>query len=487
MLSDLVAGLDVVGLPPDAVEVTGIEHDSRRVTPGDLFVALEGERFDGRLFVDDAVERGAVAVLAGAPSSGPSSVPWIETIAPRTLLGPLSARVTGHPDRELVTVGVTGTNGKSTVTGLVAAILTAAGRPAGTIGTLGYTFGDLRVEAERTTPEAPQLYRLLRRMRDAGAEGVALEVSSHALAMGRVAGLRLDIAVFTNLTQDHLDFHQDLESYFGAKRLIFDLLGDDGRAVVNVDDPRGRHLADALPRVTTFGAAGDLSVIDAELGRAHTRLRLATPRGRLEIETPLLGRYNVSNVLAALATAEALGLDIEAARHALAAFGPLEGRMEPVDLGQELPMYIDYAHTPAALASAIEAVREITCRDVVVVFGCGGDRDRGKRFEMGRVAGELAQLPIVTSDNPRSEDAQSIIAEVEAGLRASGHDGYRLIPDRRDAIRRAIAVAHPDRAVLIAGKGHETVQIVGDEAKEFSDRREAERALGEITGAADDG
>jgi UDP-N-acetylmuramoyl-L-alanyl-D-glutamate--2,6-diaminopimelate ligase len=487
-LAELIAGLPIEGAPAADVEALGVTHDSRRVTTGDLFVALAGSRHDGRVFAAQAIERGAVAVLAaGPPPSGseplPAGIPWLVAAEPRALLGVLAARAYAHPDQELVMAGVTGTNGKSTVAALIALIFEAAGHSAGIIGTLGYRLGERRFDGDRTTPEASDLFRILRLMRTAGAEAVAMEVSSHALALGRVTAAGFDVALFLNLTRDHLDFHPDLESYFAAKRKLFGLLRPGGKAVVNRDDAWGRRLIAELPGCLTFGRGGDVSVRSAELEVSGTRAVLATPRGELAVASPLIGRYNLDNLLAAAAAAEALALPHAAVAAAFAAAAPLPGRLEPVDCGQAFPVFVDYAHTDAALAAALRSVRELTHARVVLVFGCGGDRDPGKRALMGRVAGELADLPIVTSDNPRGEDPLTIIAAVEEGLKASGNPAYRVVPDRREAIRRAVAVAGPDAVLLVAGKGHERVQIVGDRELPFSDREEIVRALEEKLGS----
>lgn len=486
-LAELVRGLDVVGDPGANPEVTGVAHDSRAVAAGDLFVAFPGERFDGRTFAAAAVASGAVAVVG--PESGTASagldVPWLVTGDPRALLGPLAARVYGHPDTELVLAGVTGTNGKSTVATLIAAIFEAAGRPAGFLGTLGYRFRQQTYAGGHTTPEASDLFRILRRMRDDGAGAVAMEVSSHALAMGRVGGASFDVAVFTNLTRDHLDYHRDFEDYFAAKRKLFDQLKPGGRPAVNVDDPYGRRLAAELPDALTFGDEADVAVREVELSTAGIRGVLATPRGDLPFATALLGRYNLSNLLAAAAAAEAVSLPHAAIVAAFAAQRPVPGRMEPVDRGQPFPVFVDYAHTDAALEAALRSAREVVGGGkVAVVFGCGGDRDAGKRPLMGKVAGELADLVVATSDNPRSEDPLAILAAVEQGLAASGNARYRLVPDRREAIREAIAAAGPGWAVVVAGKGHEREQIVGGKRLPFSDLEEIGKALEERFGSA---
>jgi UDP-N-acetylmuramoyl-L-alanyl-D-glutamate--2,6-diaminopimelate ligase len=370
---------------------------------------------------------------------------------------------------------------------LLADFLEVAGFPTGSLGTLGYRFGDRLFGGDRTTPEATDFFHLLRQMHDEGATAICAEISSHALAQGRVEGGLFDLAVFTNLTRDHFDYHRDFESYFESKRRLFGQLKPEGRAVVNIDDPYGRRLADEIPDALTFGQAGDVRVAEAQLDLEGIRCRLVTPRGELDLVSPLLGDYNLNNLLAAVAGAEALELPHPAVKSGAAARQPLPGRMEAVDCGQEFPVVIDYAHTDAALEAAVRSLKSFTGRKIILVFGCGGDRDPGKRTLMGRVAGDLAELSIITSDNPRSEDPLAIIAEVEKGLQQADDPSYRILPDRRDAIRRAVAQAGPEWAVLIAGKGHEEVQIIGDEELPFSDLEEVEQALEEHVGAGKSG
>lgn len=493
-LSELVRGLPVrtvelagaaADAPPDP-EITGVEVDSRRVEPGFLFVAIPGARADGRDFARQAVDAGAPAVVAApgpVPERWPAGVPWLEAEDPRALAGPLAVRAFGHPERELLMAAVTGTNGKSTVATLMAAVLEASGRPAGVVGTLGYRFGDERITAERTTPEAPRLVRLLRRWRDRGAGAVALEASSHALALARLDGLAFDVAVFTNLTQDHFDYHRDAEHYFAAKRHLFDLLKPGGRPVVHLGDAYGRRLAGELPEPVTFGVEeGDVRAWDASLSEGGIRGVIETPRGSYDFHTPLVGRYNLENVLAVAAAAEALELPHEAVRQGLARQAPLPGRLEAVGRGAPFPVYVDYAHTPGALEAVLTSVAELSGRKIILVFGAGGDRDPGKRAEMGRIAGRLADLPILTSDNPRSEDPLAILSMIEEGVRETGNSAYRIVPDRREAIHRAVAVAGPDHVVLVTGKGHEEVQEIGGRTIPFSDREEIEQALEERYG-----
>ena len=496
-LPELFADLPVLGDVEAAVEVSGIQHDSRAVEVGDLFAALPGARFDGRRFVPDALQRGAVAVLAAAPAEQPVDVPWLLTEQPRALLSPLAHRLYGRPDLEMTMVATTGTNGKSTVVWVCKAVLDAAGKPAARLGTISYSFRDLELPAQRTTPEVSDLVKLLRAMRDGGAQAACMEASSHALVLDRLGETRFDVGVFTNLTRDHLDFHGTMEEYYLAKRRLFtERLKAGGAAVVNVGDDYGARLVEELrarknaPIIVTYGSAeaADVRAVDVALDPKGIRGRVATPRGELRIETALIGTFNLENLLAVVAVGEALGLPHDAVAAGLRDVLPVPGRMEPVDLGQPFPVYVDYAHTDDGLRNALRAVRAIAPnRKLAVVFGCGGDRDRGKRPLMGKAAGELADLVVVTSDNPRSEDPQSIMAAIEEGVRASGNGNYRMLPDRRDAIHRTISIAAPDWAILIAGKGNETGQEIAGVKHPFSDRAEAVHALQERSDAANGG
>jgi UDP-N-acetylmuramoyl-L-alanyl-D-glutamate--2,6-diaminopimelate ligase len=379
-------------------------------------------------------------------------------------------------------IGVTGTNGKTTVVNVLRSVFEAAGRSCASLGTLGFRLGDEQVASTRTTPEATDVFSTLRRAADGGAEAMVMEVSSHALELHRVNGLQFDLALFTNLTRDHLDFHRDLEQYFGAKRKIFSQLKERGRSVVNVDDEFGRRLVGELDNPVTYGESGDVRVVRAELSELGIVAGIETPRGSLELKSSLLGRYNLENLLAVVAVAEALALPRAAVIEGIAGCSPITGRMELIDVGQPFPVYIDYAHTHRALAAALSSLAEFSGRKTALVFGCGGDRDPGKRKLMGQIAGSGSDLAILTSDNPRTEDPAAIIKQVEAGLQESGRGGYLVIPDRRQAIRRAIAHADREWAVLIAGKGHEEVQILGEQRVSFSDRREIVKALEERIG-----
>jgi len=482
LVSELIRGLPIERSGDD-VDIQGVSFDSRRVERGDLFAAFVGERFDARKFVPDAISKGAIAVLAPTPSPAEHTGPWLVAAEPRAVVGALASRVYGHPDREMLMAGVTGTNGKSTIIELISSILQSAGKPCGRIGTLGYRFID-SLPAPRTTPEAPDLFRMLREMRDRGAAAVAMEVSSHAIAQGRVDGLSLDVALFTNLTRDHLDFHGDLEEYFRTKTRIFDSLKDGARGVVHIGDPYGARLAAENEELLTYGVGGDVYAYDATVGLDGIRAKIVTPRGDVEIESPLVGAYNLENIVAAVAAGFALDLSDDEIAAGVASCPVVRGRMERVE--GDVPVFVDFAHTDAALRAALTSARELSEREVILVFGCGGDRDPGKRELMGQVAGELADFVILTSDNPRSEDPLAIIAAVEKGIQRSGNDRYRIVPDRREAIRRAVERGGEDRLVLVAGKGHEEVQIIGDERIPFSDREEIIRALEGRNGAGSD-
>lgn len=474
----------VFGVAPDDRELAGIRLDSRRIGVGDLFVALPGARFDGRSFAAAAVAAGATAVLAeeGAPE-GWDLAPWWRLGDLRSRLGALAKRLHHAPDEALTTIGVTGTNGKSTMVAVLGAILDAAGRPCGRLGTLGYRYGQHQWPGERTTPEAPDLYATLAEMRILGARSAALEVSSHALELGRVAGMSFAAGVLTNITRDHLDFHLDMAAYAAAKRKLFDQVAAGGVAVVGLGDEPSRAIAADLSKrsgldLWTVGPGGRVTLEHAEWTLRGSRLVVAIDgHASLELSTKLRGAWNAENLLAAVATTLGLGVPAEVITTAIAAIDPLPGRMEPIDVGQPFTVLVDYAHTPEALAATLRAVRAMGGRRLLVVFGCGGDRDRGKRPEMGRIVGELADLAVATTDNPRSEDPLAILSEVEAGLRQSGSTSWRKIPDRAEAIRGAIASAEPGDVVVLAGKGHEAVQIVGEQRFPFSDREVARAAL----------
>jgi len=480
-LAAVLPGAEIVP-PAGRLEVVRATSDSRQVEPGDLFFALRGDKADGLAHVPEAVERGAVAVVSDRPAPSGVSVPWLAVDAPRRALALASARLNGDPAEKLVLAGVTGTNGKTSTAQLLEAILAKRYGSAGFLGTIGYRTPRRTIEADRTTPEAPVIQRLLAEMVEDGARAAAMEVSSHALSLERIDGCRFDVVVFTNLTRDHLDFHGDMESYFLAKRRLFALRKPGAFGVVNADDPYGRRLlGEAAAPLASFSASGgdaDFRAVDVRCDLSGVSFELASARGSMRIVSPLLGRFQASNLAGAATAALCLGVPASDVAAAVAGVTNVPGRLERVEAGQSYPIVVDYAHTPDALERLLSAVRELTDRKIVLVFGCGGDRDRGKRAPMGEIAGRLADIAVATSDNPRSEDPEAILREVEQGLVASGATKYLKIVDRREAIRQALDLANPGTVVVIAGKGHETTQVVGATAFPFDDRRVAAELAG---------
>jgi len=473
-LGDLAASVPGARLEGDeSLEVTAVTFDSRRVVPGGLFVAIRGLTRDGLRFAPEAVARGAVAIAAETKPE--IDVPWLQVRDAREALGRLAATLLGEPAGALELVGITGTNGKTTTAALLEAALGAAGRRVGLVGTVNHRIAGRAIPAQHTTPESSDLLGLLAEMREAGCDSAVLEVSSHALALKRVQECRFKVAVFTNLTRDHLDFHGDMESYFAAKRELFaSLLRPDGWAILNADDPRAEDLAAASRgRVWTYALDGQADVVarDLELGLKGSSFTALTPRGEIALRSPLLGRFNVSNLLAALAAGLALDLPAETLGASLGSFPGVAGRMERVEAGQPFTVIVDYAHTDDALRSLLEAVRELGPRRVITVFGCGGDRDRSKRPLMGAVAARMSDAVVLTSDNPRSEPPEAILDEIQRGMNGRRADDRHVIPDRREAIARALSLAEAGDAVVIAGKGHETQQVLRDRSVPFDDRQ----------------
>ena len=460
------------------VDLERIHCDSRRVEQGDLFVAVRGgQERDRHLFVGDAVARGArVVVVEEAVDCGEAT--RVQVADCRAALARLAARFYAFPSREMLNVGITGTNGKTTTALLLRSALEAAGLSCGYLGTLGCWIDGELEQVDNTTPEAGELHRLLRSMVDAGMQATVLEVSSHGLALKRVEGIPFRAAVFTNLTRDHLDFHETWDQYFAAKAQLFEQLPAAGIAVINLDDPIATELAQRTrARVVTygFGQAAEVRLQQAEPGPLGTRLHVATPAGPIDVDAHLTGSFNGYNALAALATGLALELDPDAVCRGIAALERVPGRFERIRAGQDFEVIVDYAHTPDALERVLTAARELEAHRLICVFGCGGDRDRGKRAQMGKVAGELADLTFLTSDNPRSEDPGRILADIAAGV-PSGSDFHSEI-DREQAIATALAEARSGDIVVIAGKGHETEQELANGVISFDDREVARRVL----------
>jgi UDP-N-acetylmuramoyl-L-alanyl-D-glutamate--2,6-diaminopimelate ligase len=466
--------------------VSGLTDDSRQVTAGCCFVAVRGVRADGHRFIPQAVERGARAVVAEPPDPLPGdTVARILVPDTRRTLPKLADAYYGHPSRALTVVGITGTNGKTTTSYLCEALLRARGLATGVIGTIQYVVGGKARDAGQTTPEAIELQGLLAEMVAAGVGGVAMEVSSHALELNRVDGVSFDVAVFTNLTQDHLDFHKTMQAYANAKRRLFvELLAAGEKpgatAVLNADDPVGAEWAAALPgRVITFGlgAGHVIHPLQHESGIGGIRLVATSPSGPVHLVSPLIGEHNVMNLLGAVGVGVALELSPAAIAAALGSVARVPGRFEQVEAGQDFLVVVDYAHTPDALERVLETARRLTPGRLGVVFGAGGDRDRSKRPVMGRIAATLADRVWLTSDNPRSEDPLTIIEEIAAGVVPAPPEGYTRHPDRRDAIGQALDWARPGDTIVIAGKGHETYQIIGGQVLPFDDRLVAREFL----------
>ena len=465
-----------------SVQITGVAYDSRLVQPGDVFVAVAGFQADGHDFAEGALARGAVALVVERKIEGVSpEAPQFVAPSCREALSRIGDAFYGHPSGELALIGVTGTNGKTTTAFLIDAILRSSGRRTGLMGTIHYRVGDEVSEEPRTTSEGPDLQRYLRRMADAGASHAVMEVSSHGLALDRLSGCEFQAAVFTNLTQDHLDFHGDMESYFQAKSRLFKAFSP-ANAIVNADDAYGRRIAkEARGEVWTYAldAGADLGVENLSSSSAGMGFRMLTPAGGVRVETALIGRHNLSNILAASAACLSQGLTPEEVAAGVASLENIPGRFEKVDMGQPFLVVVDYAHTEDALARVLEFARPITEKRILTLMGCGGDRDRKKRPLMAAAALRASDYVVMTSDNPRTEDPASILREVESGAAlAPASDGrWRSVLDRREAIRAIIAEAREGDAVVIAGKGHETYQILGTERTPFDDREEARTAL----------
>jgi UDP-N-acetylmuramoyl-L-alanyl-D-glutamate--2,6-diaminopimelate ligase len=475
-------------------QVTGVEYDSRQVASGSIFVALKGQRADGTTFVQQALVKGAAAIVAETDPPAGFTAPWIKVTDARQALAALAAVYFGHPSEDLLVVGITGTNGKTTTSYITAAIFDEAGVRCGRIGTVTYDVGTEERDAPRTTPEASDVQKLLREMVSNGCGACAAEVSSHALALKRVDYVRFVAAVFTNLTRDHLDFHGDMPSYFAAKRRLFELPAG-ATAAVNVDDPYGVELAASLTRKLTYAIdqAADVNPGPLDLSLGGSRFEVRTSRGSFQIESELPGRPNVYNILAAATVGVALGLPPRAIQQGVRRVAHVPGRFQMVsDARDDIFVVVDYAHTDDALKNVLETIRPLAKGRLITVFGCGGDRDRTKRPLMGAVAARLSDLVVLTSDNPRSEDPAAIIEEIKRGIqpppdRPAMHQGQVLPPirvtpyltlvERDAAIERAVREAAPGDVVLIAGKGHEKYQVIGDRTRPFDDVAVARAAL----------
>jgi UDP-N-acetylmuramoyl-L-alanyl-D-glutamate--2,6-diaminopimelate ligase len=501
-LANLLSNLEHIDFKGDPeIEITGLAYDSRQVKEGYLFVALKGNDLDGHDYLGDAVQRGAVALVMEAFNGTPEKIAAVRVSNSRKALSSLAARFYEEPAAGLSLVGITGTNGKTTTSYLLESILMAAGAKPGVIGTINYRLGGRTYPAPVTTPESLDIMRLLREMADEGVTDVIMEVSSHALDQNRTADCPFKIAVFTNLSRDHLDYHQTMEAYFRAKSRLFSGLSaahsdSQAYAVINQDDPKGNELIRLTQApVMTYGLGTycDFRADGVSADYAGITAQLTTPVGAAAVRSPLLGTFNIYNILAAAGAAVALGIALEDVITGIEQLRVVPGRLETVPNGRGLRIVVDYAHTPDALSKTMQTLKPLAEGKLITVFGCGGDRDKGKRYDMGLAAGQQSDLVVITSDNPRSEDPAAIIEQIEKGTRESGLPkaawssprpasaarGYIIDADRRKAIRMAVGMAGSQDLVLIAGKGHEDYQIVGGERRHFDDREEAGLAASE--------
>jgi UDP-N-acetylmuramoyl-L-alanyl-D-glutamate--2,6-diaminopimelate ligase len=486
-LAEKIPGAQVFG----EATLVALEYDSRAVKPGALFVAVVGERFDGHAFLADVVAHGAAAVVVERAEEVPLGVPYLLVKSCRDSLAALACAFWDNPTQKLCLAGVTGTNGKTSTMRLMDAIARASGELTGTVGTLGATVGEMSLPGEHTTPEAPDLQKLFAQMVEAGAASAAMEVSSHALAQGRTEGCKFEIALFTNLTQDHLDFHKTMEGYEAAKALLFTQY-EPAYAVLNTDDPAGARYAalTTAGQTLTYSPSGDTAADiypeDIQLAVDSLRFTAKTPRGDVPVHLGFGGTFQVGNVLAAIGYGVARGFSAETIAAGLAACPPVPGRFHPVKAGQDFAVLVDYAHTPDGLENVLGAARSLTSGRLIAVFGCGGDRDKTKRPLMGKLAMTLADIAIATSDNPRTEDPELILDDVLATLApplsgAGGGTNVLREVDRKKAIALAVKMAQKGDTIVIAGKGHENYQIIGREKFPFSDleiaREEIEACL----------
>lgn len=477
-----VTGASVLG--DSGAEVTDITHDSRQAKPNTLFVAVRGELFDAHKFIPQVMAQGAAGVISEQVPPADFQGSWLQVDNVRSAMAQAAAEVHHHPSRELQLVGITGTNGKTTTAYLIASIPEAAGEPVAMTGTVEYRIGKERRKADRTTPEATDMQRLLRDAVKVGCQTAVMECSSQAMDFHRCDALEYAVAVFSNLTRDHLDYHKTMENYWYAKQRLFDgRLGSRPRtSVINMDDPRGVELAAGLERdglrVIRYAAKGDADVTsrNAEFSLDGMRFQLQTPAGNRDFHSPLVGPPHVYNTLAAVASGLALGYSLDVICEALAKCTGAPGRFERVPHRGDFAVVVDYAHSDDALLNVLRTAREVTKGRIITLFGCGGDRDASKRAPMGEAAGSLSDVVILTSDNPRTENPDQILANAEAGIRKTGKP-YEKIADRREAIQHAIAQARTDDLVLIAGKGHEDYQIIGRDVFHFDDKEVAREAL----------
>lgn len=478
-MKELLGGLKVIEARGIDILVRGVHYDSRQVKPGFIFVCIKGFRTDGHNYIDDAISKGANAVVIEKDVFIPPGIAHVRVDDTRLALALLAANFYSHPSRELNLYGVTGTNGKTTTTHLIEAVLRSNGEKTGIIGTVYNRIGDIVTPVTHTTPESVELQALLRKMVDSKISAVAMEVSSHGLVLNRLAGCEFDVGVFTNLTRDHLDFHKTLEDYLAAKMILFKNLGKERKkkrpcyAVVNLDDPFAQKIIKEtkVPVVTyAIREKAEVKAEDVKLTSRGISFNVVYKKEIIPFSLSLLGEFNVYNSLAAISIGLMEGIPVPLIQKALKNLRGVPGRFELINLGQSFTVVVDYAHTPDGLENILRTSRTLTCGKIITVFGCGGDRDAGKRPLMGKISGEISDVTVVTSDNPRTEDPEQIMFQIETGLKQVKGAKYFLIKDRYEAIRFALQLALPGDFVVIAGKGHESYQIIGNRVIPFDDR-----------------
>lgn len=479
-LNQLLRGAEVIAVKGDRyLEIAGIYYDSKQLRNGGLFFAIKGSNVNGSEFIDEAIERGAVCVVSEDDFITFKNVCKVKVKDARKACAVIANNFYQNPSDKMNIVGITGTNGKTTILYLIEAILQQAGRACGTIGTISYKVGERDIPAVNTTPSAIMLQMLLQEMQKAGISFCVMEVSSHSIHQHRIDGVKFNSAIFTNLSGEHLDYHKDMDEYFSVKKRLFDELTEDAQAIINVDDDYGMRItADTKARVLTYALRSEAEVKaeDIKYSVKGTYFKVRTPHGELNLRAPLIGEYNIYNILAAVSFALSKGIKAKEIEEAVRRFKGAPGRLQRIDRGQDFSVFVDYAHTDDALANVLGALKKLTKRRIITVFGCGGDRDKKKRPRMGKVAAELADFVVITSDNPRSEDPKSIIDDIVKGL-PDGFKDYKVSSDRKKAIGLSLAMAEDSDIVLIAGKGHEKYQVLKDTTVAFDDSKIATEIL----------
>jgi UDP-N-acetylmuramoyl-L-alanyl-D-glutamate--2,6-diaminopimelate ligase len=472
-LKDVLAGVPLLGFKGnEAEDIQGIAYSSKNVQPGFMFTALKGMKADGLEFIEEALHNGAVAVLSDRAKPENFTQTWIQVSDIREALALCSANFYSHPSQKMKVIGITGTKGKTTITYILEEILKKSRLIPGVIGTISYRGPQMTIQAERTTPEAPDIQRILCKMFEHGVTHCIMEVSSHALDLKRILGIGFDVVVFVNLSGDHLDYHQTMEKYFEAKKRLFFLNQKKRMAVVNEDDPWGKKLLSQLSTgAMTYGIEPGAMVRgeNFKLNEKGIEASVKYPEGQLSISSSLLGKPNLYNILASVAVALTLNIPLSAIKEGIASLKGVPGRFEKIENSLGFHIFVDYAHTDDALKNLLETVRGLKPKRIILVFGAGGDRDKTKRPRMGEAAGTLSDWTIITSDNPRSEEPMAIISDIEKGIKKTGTQNYEIIPDRKEAIAHALSIGEKGDYILVAGKGHEDYQILGDKTIHFDD------------------